>query len=125
MGSFTSVPAIREDVQDADFDVGPITTREALINRCLSELPPTPPLISRNFVIFNNNDGNGDSREKEGPSAIFHPNNRSTSSPSNRTSNQPGMNSYYSQFICTKLPQQSKLNLLTLKIIPQEILAED
>ncbi|ODM98160.1 Nocturnin [Orchesella cincta] len=53
MGSFTSVPLTREDVQDMDFEVPALTTRESLINRCLSELPKNPPLISRNFVHFN------------------------------------------------------------------------
>ncbi|OXA45842.1 Nocturnin [Folsomia candida] len=52
MGSFTSVPAVREDVQDADFEVGSIASRDSLLNRCIGELPPGPGLITRNFVVF-------------------------------------------------------------------------
>ena len=55
MGSFTSAPAVREDCQDLDFEVGSSTTRETLLNRCLSELPTSVPLITRNFVTFNTN----------------------------------------------------------------------
>jgi len=48
MGSFTSAPAIREDMQDADFEIPKNNTREALINRCLSGLPVAP--LFREFV---------------------------------------------------------------------------
>lgn len=54
MGSFTSVPAIKEDVQDADFEVG-AATRESLLSRCLSELSPpaSQSLLVRNFAVRN------------------------------------------------------------------------
>ncbi|CAG7734067.1 unnamed protein product [Allacma fusca] len=55
MGSFTSAPAVREDCQDVDFEVGSSTTRDSLLNRCLSELPSSAPLFTRNFVTFNTN----------------------------------------------------------------------
>lgn len=54
MGSFTSVPALREDIQDADFDVGSHATRDSLLNRCIGELPSNPGLLTRNFVVFTN-----------------------------------------------------------------------
>lgn len=50
MGSFTSVPATHEDVQDIDFEVSPHDTRESLINRCINELPHNGLPIRRQFV---------------------------------------------------------------------------
>jgi hypothetical protein len=53
MGSFTSVPALREDSQDVDFEVPHHATRESLIHRCLSELPLSSKPIPRHFVTLN------------------------------------------------------------------------
>lgn len=53
MGSFTSVPAIREDSQDIDFEVPHYATRETLMERCLSELPLGGQPISRHFEYVN------------------------------------------------------------------------
>lgn len=55
MGSFTSVPLTRDDIQDLDIQVPAITTRETLLNRCIAELPKDPPLISRNFIRLADN----------------------------------------------------------------------
>jgi len=68
MGSFTSVPAVREDIQDADFDVGLNTSREALMTRCLNELPATPNLINRSFVLFNKKEESLNGSVEESPS---------------------------------------------------------
>jgi len=50
MGSFTSVPALREDSQDVDFEVPHHATRASLIHRCLSGLPLASQPISRSFI---------------------------------------------------------------------------
>lgn len=55
MGSFTSVPLTRDDIQDLDFEVPAVTTRETLLSRCVNELPKSSSLISRKFIRTEDN----------------------------------------------------------------------
>lgn len=55
MGSFTSVPLTRDDIQDLDFEVPSVTTRETLLNRCVNELPKSTSLICRKFIRTEDN----------------------------------------------------------------------
>lgn len=55
MGSFTSVPLTRDDIQDLDFEIPAVTTRESLLSRCINELPKSTALISRDFIRLEDN----------------------------------------------------------------------
>jgi len=62
MGSFTSVPALREDSQDVDFEVSSQATRESLISRCLSELPQYAKPLARPFISLSGTGNLGSTR---------------------------------------------------------------